>query len=84
MACKGICLRLRAMKQFGLGRYSDGQKRCQMCSIFIKWEGLICPCCGYRLRKRPRNKKCKLKLAKILSNNTKPSKNNVFHSSGNS
>ena len=41
MACKGICLRLRAMKPFGLGRYSDGQKRCQMCSIFIKWEGLF-------------------------------------------
>lgn len=61
MACKGICTRHRAQKPVG-GRYASGQKRCQICQIFIKWDGLWCPCCGYRLRTRPRNLKYKEKL----------------------
>ena len=28
----------------------------------LKWEGLWCPCCGYRLRTKPRNLKYKAKL----------------------
>ncbi|HKX82085.1 MAG TPA: hypothetical protein VJL54_07490, partial [Nitrososphaera sp.] len=44
------------------GRYASGQKRCQICEIFIKWDGLWCPCCGYRLRTKPRNLKYKAKL----------------------
>jgi predicted amidophosphoribosyltransferase len=62
MTCKGICIRHKAMKPVGSGRYSTGQKRCQVCEIFIKWDGLWCPCCGYRLRTRPRNLKYKAKL----------------------
>jgi uncharacterized Zn finger protein (UPF0148 family) len=30
--------------------------------LFIKWDGLFCPCCGYRLRIGPRNMKFKAKL----------------------
>ncbi|MDQ3873466.1 MAG: hypothetical protein M3258_07655, partial [Thermoproteota archaeon] len=41
---------------------ASGQKRCQICEIFIKWDGLWCPCCGYRLRTKPRNLKYKAKL----------------------
>ena len=33
-----------------------------MCDIFIKWDGLWCPCCGYCLRTKPRNLKYKAKL----------------------
>jgi hypothetical protein len=62
MVCKGICVRHKAQKPIGAGRYSSGQKRCQICEIFIKWDGLWCPCCGYRLRTRPRNLKYKAKL----------------------
>jgi predicted amidophosphoribosyltransferase len=62
MACKGICVRHKAMKPVGIGRYSTGQKRCQICEIFLKWDELWCPCCGYRLRTRPRNLKYKTKL----------------------
>ena len=43
-------------------RYSTGQKRCQICEIFIKWDGLWCPCCSYMLRMRPRNLKSESKL----------------------
>jgi hypothetical protein len=62
MTCKGICIRHKAQKPVGTGRYSTGQKRCQMCELFLRWEGLWCPCCGYRLRTRPRNLKYKAKL----------------------
>ena len=62
MTCKGICSRYKAQKPVGTGRYASGQRRCQICEIFINWEGLWCPCCGYRLRTNPRNLKYKAKL----------------------
>ena len=65
MTCRGICIRHRALKPQGTGRYADGQKRCQVCQVFLKWENFWCPCCGYRLRTRPRNVKYKSKLIAI-------------------
>ena len=62
MVCKGICVRHKAMKPVGVGCYSCGQKGCQICEIFLEWDGLWCPCCGYRLRTRPRNSKFKAEL----------------------
>jgi len=64
MTCKGICIRHKATRSHhdGGNRYSTGQKRCQICQIFIKWDGLWCPCCGYRLRMKPRNLKSEVKL----------------------
>lgn len=62
MTCKGICLRHKAQKPVGSGRYIIGQKRCQVCEIFMKWEATWCPCCGYRLRTKPRNSLFKKKL----------------------
>ena len=62
MVCKGICVRHKAMKLGLTGRYSTGQKRCQVCEIFLKWDGLWCPCCGYRLRTSPRNSKSEAEL----------------------
>jgi hypothetical protein len=64
MVCKGICVRHKALKPLGAGRYSIGQKRCQICETFLKWDGFWCPCCGYRLRTRPRNTKFKNELRK--------------------
>jgi hypothetical protein len=57
MPCKGICIRHKAS-----GRYATGHKRCQQCDLFIEWYGLWCPCCGYKLRTRPRKFKLKSKL----------------------
>ncbi len=62
MTCKGTCIRFKAQKPVGTGRYAIGQRRCQICAIFLKWEGVWCPCCGYRLRTKPRNLKYKEKL----------------------
>ena len=69
MVCKGICQRHKALKPNRGGRYLAGQKRCQVCQIYINWNGLFCPCCGYRLRTKPRNRIFKLKL--ISKNNNK-------------
>jgi hypothetical protein len=62
MTCKGRCVAYKAQKPLGAGRYTSGQKRCQVCEVFLKWDGLWCPCCGYRLRIKPRNLKYKVKL----------------------
>lgn len=62
MVCKFICEKYRATKPAGSSRYLVGQKRCQTCEIFMKLEGLWCPCCGYRLRTKPRNRTFKKKL----------------------
>ena len=59
MTCKGTCTRYKAKKPVGVGRYADGQRRCQECELFINWAGLWCPCCGIRLRTKPRNLKYK-------------------------
>lgn len=59
MACKGICKKYRVDKSKNGGHYALGHKRCQLCEIFIKWKGLFCPCCNYRLRTLPRNAKYK-------------------------
>ena len=57
MPCKGICIRHKASRG-----YATGNKRCNRCDLFIKWEGLWCPCCGYKLRTKPRHSKFKAKL----------------------
>ena len=62
MSCKGVCPQYKAKKPVGIGRYASGQKRCQICELFMHWDGLWCPCCGYRLRGHPRNVTYKEKL----------------------
>ena len=51
MTCNGICIRHKADSN----NYANGQKRCQICDLFMQWDGIFCPCCGYKLRNRPRN-----------------------------
>ncbi len=53
--CKGVCIRYKAQKPIDGKRYASGQCRCQTCGIFIRWEGIWCPCCGYKLRRMPLN-----------------------------
>ena len=62
MSCKGICSRYRATGSTAGGRYAQGQKRCQVCEIFIKWDGRHCPCCFFQLRIKPRRLKEKKKF----------------------
>jgi hypothetical protein len=72
MTCKGVCIRHRAQRPSGsFGRYAAGQKRCQVCAMFMKWDGLWCPCCGCRVRTKPRNSKFKQKLKTIRKEHNK-------------
>jgi len=66
MTCKGVCIRHKAQKPRGIGRYASGQSRCQICEIYMKYEGLWCPCCGYRLRRKPRNVEYKKRLKETV------------------
>ena len=70
MHCNGSCKKYKAISngQDG-GRYEQGQKRCPQCELFIRWEGLWCPCCGRLLRTKPRARKLKQRLALKRSQN---------------
>ena len=57
MTCKGICIRYQVSS-----RYVNGHRRCQHYNIFIKYEVLRCPCCGYQLRIGPRHFRYSAKL----------------------
>jgi hypothetical protein len=73
MTCKGICIHHKI-----LGRYATGNKRCQIYEVFIEWDGVFCPCCGYRLRTRPRNMKFKAKLRKQKKIQDAKNKKNIM------
>ena len=60
ITCNGICHRDKAKKPTTMGRYASGQKRCNVCEIFVQWDGYSCPCCGMLLRTRPRSVKAKI------------------------
>ncbi len=62
VCCKGICPRYRAKRKQREGYYSSGYKRCNICDVFMDWTGKYCPCCGYQLRTKPRDRKLKERL----------------------
>jgi len=55
--CNKICLTYKVKKNSKNQSFYEieGARYCQHCTIFIKWESSHCPCCGYRLRSRPRS-----------------------------
>ena len=55
MTCRGICAKYRAPGLKERSRYNAGQKRCQKCGLFVICNDLNCPCCGAKLRTKPRN-----------------------------
>ena len=54
MTCNGTCIRYKVSSS-GNKHYELGHKRCSTCEIFIKWDGLHCPCCNAILRTRPKS-----------------------------
>ncbi len=55
--CSKICLQYKAKKTKKAQSFYEieGVKYCQHCETFIKWDGIRCPCCKWRLRQRPRS-----------------------------
>ena len=35
--------------------YDRGFKKCGHCDVYIRYEGVFCPCCSARLRDRPKS-----------------------------
>ena len=54
MVCKGMCHKYKAKWYARDDRYANGQKRCNVCELFVNWDGNHCPCCGMLLRTRPK------------------------------
>ena len=61
MNCRGLCDKMRGLKPKNGKRYASGQKRCQVCDLFVVCDGLRCPCCNCMLRCKPRHHKSKFK-----------------------
>ncbi len=50
--CKQICKKYQVHNRYDVPEngYCSAQ-----CEIYLKWEGSHCPCCGMKLRRRPRS-----------------------------
>lgn len=55
MACKGICERYKAKRDFAIGHYRVHQKWRQVCRLFLDHDGVWHPCRHQRLRSHPRS-----------------------------
>jgi hypothetical protein len=78
-----ICLQILHVKfwlsiRVPIDRYATGNKRCQICDLFIKWDGFYCPCCGRKLRIGPRCFKFKARLKKQKAIEEAKSKRNII------
>ncbi len=61
-SCKGICPKYRAIGYKGKHRYENGQKLCSVCSEFLTYPGMRCPCCSVKLRSTPRGNKARKEI----------------------
>jgi len=43
--CKNICHIFQSQRTSMKIKYQNGQKRCSLCGIFMKYGGIRCPCC---------------------------------------
>ena len=61
MACRKECQKYIAINSDSTHtRYAIGQKRCGTCELFLTWDlDNNCPCCGHRLRTKPKNARLK-------------------------
>lgn len=71
MACKNTCLKYKAVNtDCKNARYANGQKRCPVCETFLIWDlSNNCPCCGHKLRLKPKNARLKMQYNNILTLN---------------
>ena len=55
MSCRDLCLRIVADNRWhrGFSPYASGLKYCRHCEVWLKVDGIKCPCCRKRLRMTP-------------------------------
>jgi len=71
MSCKGVCQHHKPNWASQTLRYANGQKRCNVCEIFVNWDGRFCPCCGMCLRTRPKISRYRQRCIIQVKNNTR-------------
>ena len=58
MACRNIChMYPIETRKFNERIYSGNNKRCSRCEVFIRYEGIRCPCCNMMLKYTVRDRK---------------------------
>ena len=65
MACSDMCRQYKATRTFGGSRYASGQKYCKTCAMFIRWDGVRCPCCGLQMKSSNRHLQYKTEIKRI-------------------
>ena len=56
LVCKNICLKPEYEHRKVVRNLAETPyKKCAKCCLFIKYEGIWCPCCGVKLSKRAKN-----------------------------
>lgn len=54
MTCRDICLKYPKPSRYA--NYKGGRRYCTHCERAIMWQGLYCPCCGFKLRLKGRSR----------------------------
>ncbi|NOJ26867.1 MAG: hypothetical protein DA330_02500 [Nitrososphaera sp.] len=66
LLCKDLCQKHKARFEHSKGMYLNGYRFCRVCQVWFNTDSLYCICCGGRLGARPRSKKSKLLLSKMV------------------
>ena len=69
-----MCLKYGKHIRTGRGLYMNGRKFCRFCSVSMKYDGDICPCCKCLLKTRGRKAKkptAKLNIVAMLRSTMK-------------
>jgi|LWDU01.1.fsa_nt_gi rRNA maturation endonuclease Nob1 len=68
LTCKGVCFNPEyAYKKTIRNITKTPYKKCSKCCLFIKYEGVFCPCCGVKLSNRAANNKSRKKRVDIIN-----------------
>lgn len=59
MSCKGICEKYKSKNSWRHPK-NPSKAYCTACELSTNWEGLFCPCCGYKLRRKTRQSEKKV------------------------
>jgi hypothetical protein len=68
MICGGVECKLKKYeaKKIVRGADRDGYRRCSKCELFLKYDGIFCPCCSCRMKVSFRNNKSRQKNRDII------------------
>jgi hypothetical protein len=64
MICRNIICKLEEYepKKTVRGAAEKGYRRCSNCEVFLKYQGVYCPCCSNRMKVTPNNNKARQKV----------------------